>query len=223
MQDEKNVNKDISNDKQLKLSYSKITITRFNSKTYQYNKLWRENNQFKGCIYGSPTEFSEKYTPNTPIFVIEMNNCLNIIEGIGLIINKKANEIDKRIRVYDDANYNRYTYMSEYRIDKSEFLLCHKLIINLLEIFLFKGSKHSKRSQGITLLPEWIKSKNKLKQNLNYKIKLLLNFNFDSNFIKNFINNKGYFDFNTFFQNLFIQKYKCNRIDDLVFSKTKII
>jgi hypothetical protein len=33
----------------------------------------------------------------------------------------------------------------------------HKNVISVLERLLFKGAKHSKRSIGITRLPEWLK------------------------------------------------------------------
>jgi hypothetical protein len=39
-------------------------------------------------MYCSPLELSSKIAYNTPVFVIEMNNFTNKIEGIGLIKNK---------------------------------------------------------------------------------------------------------------------------------------
>jgi hypothetical protein len=33
----------------------------------------------------------------------------------------------------------------------------HKKVIWVLEMLLFKGAKHSKRSIGVTRLPEWLK------------------------------------------------------------------
>ena len=52
-------------------------------------------------------------------YILSWNNQTNKILGIGLIRNSIAN-IDKPCRVYDTGNYNRYVYMSKYRIDHSE-------------------------------------------------------------------------------------------------------
>ena len=49
--------------------------------------------------------------------------------------------------------YNRYTYKSNYRIDRSQLTENEKLTIQRIEYFIFKGYKHLKRGQGITLLP----------------------------------------------------------------------
>jgi hypothetical protein len=40
------------------------------------------------CIYAPPYKLAENIDINLPVFVIEMNNSLNQIMGIGLIKNK---------------------------------------------------------------------------------------------------------------------------------------
>jgi hypothetical protein len=64
-----------------------IVTSRFNNETLQLNY---ENRAKRGlsCIYASPHEMSPKIYLNSPVFVIEMNNSTNKIEGIGLIKNK---------------------------------------------------------------------------------------------------------------------------------------
>ena len=42
------------------------------------------------------------------------------------LINRKSNKIGQRMRVYENNSYNRYTYMSNYRIDNSEFTQSEK-------------------------------------------------------------------------------------------------
>jgi len=73
--------------------------------------------------------------------------------GIGLFKNKIYR---KRIKIYDWGNYNRYIYKGKYRLDKKELTEEEAKIIRVLEILLFKGSRHFKRGQGITVLPDWI-------------------------------------------------------------------
>ena len=131
-----------------------IATTRFNTKTWNENKRWREINNWKGCIYGTPTQMSEKIVPLTPVFILEMHNDINKIKGIGLIRN--AVVINKYHKIYSDGNYNRYAYKSKYRIDRSLLDPEEKKIIKILDILVFKGSRHLKRGQGITSVPGWL-------------------------------------------------------------------
>lgn len=138
---------------------SYIATTRFNSETWNSNKRWRELNNFDGCIYGTPVEIKQSTQFGCKIYVLEMNNNSNIIEGIGLIINNPG----KKIRIYNDNNYNRYIYSGKCRIDKKEFNLEEQNIIKILEILLFRGCRHMKRGQSITVLPSWISNYKSLK------------------------------------------------------------
>ena len=69
----------------LKMFY--LATTRFNTKTWNENCQWREKHQWNGCVYGSPVRISDKYIPNSKMFVLEMHNDKNKIQGIGLIKN----------------------------------------------------------------------------------------------------------------------------------------
>ena len=75
-------------------------------------------------------------------------------------VKKNAIVIEKPVRIYDDRNYNRYTYRSNYRIDRSIITTEEEKIFKIFDVLLFKGSRHMKRGQGITSVPLWI-SKNK--------------------------------------------------------------
>lgn len=129
-----------------------ITTTRFNNDTWNENKNFREKYNYTGCIYGSPCELSCKIEKNAVLFVIEMNNTTNKIEGIGVIRN--TNRHDKYYNVYNAGNFNRYTFVGKYRIDRSDLLLENTDLVKVLDILLFKGKTHSKRSDSITLFPE---------------------------------------------------------------------
>ena len=134
-----------------------IMTTRFSDFGFIENREWRDERGVKGCIYGTPKMVSTNIEDRCPMFVIEMNNNRNRIEGVGFIINRPHEDNHKR-RIHSDHNLNRYTYEGIYRLDKNDIVdNYHKKVIWVLEMLLFKGAKHSKRSIGITRLPEWLK------------------------------------------------------------------
>jgi len=139
------------------VSRVEIATTRFSDYTFIENREWRENKKVNGCIYGTPIKVTSKIEEGVPMFVIEMNNDRNRIEGIGFMINELRSDNYKK-RIHANQNMNRYIYEGMYRIDKSQIMNeYHKKVIWVLEMLLFKGAKHSKRSIGITKLPSWLK------------------------------------------------------------------
>ena len=90
-----------------------IVTGRFNNETRDANYAYREKHKF-ACLYSCPSELSPKISYNTPVFVIEMNNSTNKIEGIGLIKNKP--ETKKYYKVHSDGNTNRYTFSNGIKI-----------------------------------------------------------------------------------------------------------
>ena len=131
-----------------------ICCTRFNEDTWSQNERWRRLNEYIGCIYNSPLKIREIIPLLSIIYVIEMNNEINKIMGIGIIKNYVHTE--KYFKIYEVGNYNRYTYKSKFRVDCSEFTKKEKVIIEVLETLLFKGSAHCKRGHGIQKMPKWI-------------------------------------------------------------------
>lgn len=139
-----------------------IACTRFNMETYYENKRWRENNNYSGCIYNTPRQIKPTIPLMLNIIIFEMNNYTNKIVGIGLIKNSVV--CDKYYKIYNDQNYNRYSYKGKYRIDIE--LLREKMLremncenikwIEKLELLLFKGKTHFKRGHGIQELPAFI-------------------------------------------------------------------
>ena len=128
-----------------------IGTTRFNNKTWNENERWRTNKSFNGCIYNSPKTMAYTIPQDSTIFILEMNNDINKIMGIGLIKNKLET---KHHHIYEDRNYNRYTYKGNQRKDRMELTKEQANILETLEIIVFKGKKHLKRGQGITLIPQ---------------------------------------------------------------------
>lgn len=132
-----------------------LTATRFNTKTWEEYGRWRDNNKWEGCIYGTPKQTN--YAIKETMIVLEMHNDENKIKAIGLVRNH-AMHSDKTQQVYADRNYNRFIYKSKYRLVLENLVLepIEKKIIAILNQLLFKGARHLKRAQGITVIPEWI-------------------------------------------------------------------
>ena len=126
-----------------------IMVTRFNNLTWFENCRWRENNNYIGCIYNSPIYIKDNIELKKEIYVIEMNNESNQIIGFGKIINYV--HADRKYKIYEDNNYNRYTYKGNKRIDRENII--DKENLEKLELRLFKGKNHVKRGQGIQNIP----------------------------------------------------------------------
>jgi hypothetical protein len=129
-----------------------IASTRFNNETWRENKEYRNKIRHTGCIYGCTVPITNTIPEDSTIYIFEMNNSLNRIEGIGLIKNKLW--YDNYYKIYKDGNYNRFIYKSNYRIDRSYLEQHYSTILKLFELILFKGKTHLKRGFGITKVPE---------------------------------------------------------------------
>ena len=137
------------------MAHKYIATTRFNETTYQQNVIYKSRIGTTGCLYGTPMKIKDKIPLDSHVYVIEMNNQTNKIEGIGIVNNRIL--VDKNYRIYNDMDYNRYIYKGNYRIDSSRINdNYNKKVLNVLEQLLFKGERHCKRAQGITQLSEWI-------------------------------------------------------------------
>ena len=124
-------------------------VTRFKNATWQENIRWKQRNDYMGCIYNSPVYIKDTIPLMSTIYIIEMNNDDNKILGIGKIVNKVYT--DRKCRIYEDGNYNRFTYRGKKHLSRDSIIDIS--IIEKLEKRLFKGKSHLKRGQGITLTP----------------------------------------------------------------------
>jgi len=127
-----------------------IGTTRFSDATWEENVRWRKKHEWRGCMYGLTKGIAKKVPRMALVYVLEMNNTTNQIMGIGLIRNF-TNENHTSIVYYSDPDYNRRIYNSAYRRDRSE--IANKKMLAALENLVFKGSRHFKRGQGITVVP----------------------------------------------------------------------
>ena len=128
-----------------------IVTSRFNNETRDANYAYRKKHKF-ACMYCCPIEPSPKIPYETPMFVIEMNNSTNKIEGIGLIKNKP--EMKRYYKVHQDGNTNRYIYIGNYYMDRDMIEEYNSPLVYALEVILFTGYMHSKRGAGLTRIPQ---------------------------------------------------------------------
>jgi len=146
----------------------KICTARFNKNTLIENIEWRKKtNKLTHCVYGAPSELKQTIKKDEWVIVLEMNNDINRIIGLGLVRNSPL----KYNKIYSCGNYNRYTYEGKIRVDLSNinndnlahveaFVLTEeeRIVIRMLELSLFYGQTHSKRAKGICELPGRISS-----------------------------------------------------------------
>ena len=102
--------------------------------------------------YGSLIKVHKKISVGAFMFVFEMNNDTNQIEGVGLVRNRPY--LDKYYSVYDDGNYNRYVYKSNYHICRERLVEYNRPLVESFDHILFKGKTHLKRGTGFITVPE---------------------------------------------------------------------
>ena len=141
-----------------------IASTRFNNETYNENMTYRKKSGIP-VIYGTSIRIQEKYDIGTLMFVAEMNNEENRIEGIGLIRNTQV--YDKKHVIYSNSDYNRYLYNGDYWISRDTILEKDDEIAKICDTVLFKGKSNLKRLSGISVLTA------QLFTNWDYKLSVL--------------------------------------------------
>lgn len=147
-----------------------IASSRFNNETWEENCFYRREKNMNGCIYCSPCRLSSKIFPMSLVFIQEMNNSTNKIEGIGLIYNNI--HCDKYYKVYDNGNYNRHIYKSEFRINRDILMQKNSELVKAFDHILFKEKTHMKRGSGITTVPEKL-LKHKIFNGMNARKELI--------------------------------------------------
>ena len=131
-----------------------IGTVRFNNKTYIENLKWKQRKGYNGCAYGLNKPLSIKIPTGKYIYIIEMNNEINKIMGIGKIKNIIIHS--NRSRMYNEESLNNFIYKSPDFIPRLKIIETQpkgELVLKFLENLLFRGSKHFKRGQGCVILP----------------------------------------------------------------------
>jgi hypothetical protein len=125
-----------------------VACTRFTNSTYQENIEYRKKHNYP-VIYGSALKIRDIYPIGAFIFVVEMNNEKNQIEGIGLIENNLV--CDRYHKIYSNAEYNTYIYRGKFWLGKENI---HPELTEIFNNILFKGKSHLKCRIGITMITE---------------------------------------------------------------------
>ena len=128
-----------------------LACTRFNNTTYDENCIYR-NKYNEITIYGSVLKIREIYPIASLIFIAEMNNDKNMIEGIGLIRNLLVH--DRRHKIYENNEYNRYIYRGKYWLSREQIMEFQPDILEIFDNILFKGKSHLKCRIGIRIITE---------------------------------------------------------------------
>lgn len=131
--------------------------TRFNQQTWQENQSFLQRAKADGtlpehtdCIYPCSQPVSQFIWTERKMIVLEMNNELNQIVGIGLITNRP---VYNKYHVYETVKYNTYAYLGKYHILRSDMTEEEEELMVLLDRWCFKGKRHQKRLQGIKAFP----------------------------------------------------------------------
>jgi hypothetical protein len=127
-----------------------LMTSRFNNKTFREMREYCRDSKSAKVVYGSPKEISMYVPRDTIMFILEMNNDMNRIMGVGLV---KNNPYPNKHIIYEDGNCNRYNFVGKYRIDREEMTENEEWIFKALDIICFTGCRHQKRNQGITIFP----------------------------------------------------------------------
>jgi hypothetical protein len=128
-----------------------LACTRFNNITYDENIIYR-NKYNEIAIYGSVLKIREIYPIASLIFIAEMNNEKNMIEGIGLIKNLLVH--DRRHNIYENNEYNRYIYRGKHWLSREQIMEFNPEILTIFDDILFKGKSHLKCRIGIRILTD---------------------------------------------------------------------
>jgi hypothetical protein len=124
-----------------------LCVTRFNNKTWEELVTFQRSND-NSIVYNSPSRMKDEVRLNFNFILFEMNNETNQISGVSVVKNKP---LFRKNRVYSDNNYNRFSFESLHRVDRTEFSELEKENVQLVEKMVFKGRGHLKRGSGITV------------------------------------------------------------------------
>ena len=114
-----------------------LLTSRFTNSTLTENRKYKEKNNMR-CIYCSPDPITLKIPNDAVVFVLEMNNEMNKIEGIGMIRN---HPIVNKYSVYSDGNYNRYVFKGKHYISRKSMNNKEEELMQAFDILCFKGNK----------------------------------------------------------------------------------
>jgi hypothetical protein len=126
-----------------------LMTTRFTNETWEETiKYCKEIN--KKCIYSASEPVSQSIKPGNIMMVLEMNNDINKIIGIGILKNIPYYE---KHSVYKNPIYNKFAYIGNMRISRESMTHEEERMMKVFDHICFKGSEHQKRLKGIKSFP----------------------------------------------------------------------
>ena len=126
-----------------------LLATIFTNDTLKENEEFRKEKKI-GCVYCSPDPIKRDIAINSILLVLEMNNSINKIIGIGML---KNHPICNKYKVYKKENYNRYVFLGKTRISREDMSEEEEEIMKIFDLLCFKGNKHMKRIRGLKSFP----------------------------------------------------------------------
>jgi hypothetical protein len=157
IENEKN---DIEKEKRRKLKEEKRQTKKYRESLKEYiltgrfnNETWKENQDFCKkrnikAIYGTPQKIAKDIPFESTLYLLEMNNDINQIMGIGMIVNHPQYH---KYTIHENQNFNRFSYIGKNRISRSEMTESEEEILKVFDILCFKGKKHMKRGANLKL------------------------------------------------------------------------
>ena len=129
-----------------------LETTRFDEASMEVNCQARGD----GCLYGNPRPLKKRPQPFR--LVLELNNSLNRIDGVGLISDRCLLRGKNAVfrDVYENRLFNQNVYRGSYRLDRSlldEYSEVSAEIFQRLDEGCFHGFYHVKRGNSISKLP----------------------------------------------------------------------
>lgn len=138
-----------------------LITTRYNNKTVAENKRFRDDHPEIKCIYSNDTVISH-VSSGSVLFVLEMNNEIDKIVGIGMINTGKfcaPKYKDPKYSLYDTQKFNTFVYVGECRIDRADMTEAEERVVKVLDVLCFTGKRHQKRIRGLSLFPKMMLDK----------------------------------------------------------------
>jgi hypothetical protein len=134
-----------------------LYTVRFTSKTLEKKELFQAKSGRK-CIYGSAHPIKRMTYDKATLMVIEMNNDINKINGVGLIKNTEIkHQKEKYAPPAEMAAQTQYFYKHIYTgdewIGREDMREDDLKVVDLMEGLLFRGKGHCKRLTDITEFP----------------------------------------------------------------------
>jgi len=126
-----------------------VVSTRFNTDTLTQNIAYRKTYNVR-CIYCEQVPMPMHILFGNFVFVIEMNNSINEIAGIGMVRNTPSDVSIKEM--YGNAS-RVYMYKGILHLNRETILALNPTLLSILESMLFTKKTHSKRGCGFTSLP----------------------------------------------------------------------